>query len=349
MPATARDVAKRAGVSIATVSYVYSGRRFVSPELIARVRKAMEELDYHPSAPAQSLSSRRTRAIGLLISDITNPYFPEIARGVLDEAAAANYHALVCNTDSLVERMRYYANALRAQRVDGMIFTSAASDDLPVLRDLAIRHEIPIVLVNRRVKLDTDFVGIDNEGSAMTMVRHLLALGYRRIGFITGPSNSSASAARLSGYRKALAAASIRFDPARVATGDLSEESGYVATRTLLRKAVMLRAIFAANDAMAMGALNALADAGRDVPGDVAVAGFDDMWFASSRSVQLTTIHQPRYDLGKRAMELLLERINGERVQSKEVVLPTRLVVRRTCGGQADGGRTADGRPAFDG
>jgi LacI family repressor for deo operon, udp, cdd, tsx, nupC, and nupG len=166
------------------------------------------------------------------------------------------------------------------------------------------------------------------------MMQHLLSLGYKRVGFITGPRNSSASAARLRGYRKALSAAKIRFDPARVATGDLSEESGYVATRTLLQAPAKLRAIFAANDAMAMGALNALADMNYDVPGDVAVAGFDDMWFASSRSVQLTTIHQPRYDLGKRSMELLLERIRGERLQSKELVLSTRLIVRRTCGGQ---------------
>jgi LacI family transcriptional regulator len=280
------------------------------------------------------LSSRRTHAVGLLISDITNPYFPEVARGVLDAAAAENYNALVCNTDSLVERLRHYVAALRAQRVDGMIFTSATRADLPLLRALAVRGEIPIVLVNRRLKLDTDFVGIDNEGSALLMMRHLRALGYTRIAFIGGPANSSASAARLLGYRKGLAAARIRFDPARVAIGDLSEESGYAATRTLLAAAPTLRAIFAANDAMAMGALNALADLGRDVPGDVAVTGFDDMWFAASRSVQLTTIHQPRYQLGKRAMELLLERIRGERATSREIILPTYLVVRRTCGGQ---------------
>jgi len=326
-------VAERAGVSIATVSYVYSGRRFVSPELISRVRQAMLELDYNPSGPAQSLSSRRTRAIGLLISDITNPYFPEVARGVLDEAAAADYHALVCNTDSLVERLRHYANALRAQRVDGMIFTSAASGDLPVLRELANRHEIPIVLVNRRLKLDIDFVGIDNEGSARTMMQHLLAIGYTRIGFIAGPANSSASAARLRGYRKALAAAKIRYDSTLVIAGNLSEQSGYDATLALLDERRAPRAIFGANDAMAMGALNALADRGYDVPRDVAVAGFDDMWFASSRSVQLTTIHQPRYDLGQRAMKLLLARIAGDRGPVKQVVLPTRLIVRRTCGG----------------
>lgn len=346
MPTTAMDVAKRAGVSIATVSYVYSGRRFVSPELIVRVRKAMEELDYHPSAPAQSLSSRRTQAIGLLISDITNPYFPEVARGVLDEAAAANYNTLVCNTDSLVDRLRHYVNTLRAQRVDGMIFTSAASDDLPVLRDLIVRHQIPIVLVNRRLKLDTDFVGIDNQGSAVTMMKHLLSLGYKQIGFIAGPRNSSASAARLHGYRVALADAKIRFDARCVATGDLSEESGYVATRKLMVGTAKLRAIFAANDAMAMGALNALADMGYRVPGDVGVAGFDDMGFAASRSVQLTTIQQPRYELGKRSMELLLKRIHGERAESKQLILPTRLVVRRTCGGQTDQDCEANWRDA---
>lgn len=332
MPATARDVAKRAGVSIATVSYVYSGRRFVSPELIERVRKAIADLDYHPSVPAQSLSSRRTHAIGLLISDITNPYFPEVARGVLDEAAAAGFHVLVCNTDSLVERLRHYVNALRSQRVDGMIFTSIVRGDLPVLRDIVVRDEIPIVLANRRLTIETDFVGIDNEAGARTMMAHLLSLDYRRIGFITGPPESSASAARLSGYRRALKAAKIRFDAACVATGDLTEESGYHAAKALVQRAAGLRAIFAANDAMAMGALNALADMGFNVPRDVAVVGFDDMWFASSRSVQLTTIYQPRYDLGQRSMQVLLERIRGERAQPSEILLPTQLVVRETCG-----------------
>jgi LacI family transcriptional regulator len=341
MPATARDVAKRAGVSIATVSYVYSGRRFVSPELIRRVRKAMEELDYHPSAPAQSLSSRRTHSIGLLISDITNPYFPEVARGVLDEGAAAGYNVLVCNTDSRVDRLRHYVNMLRGQRVDGMIFTSIVRDDLPVLRDLLGRHEIPIVLANRRSKLDTDFVGIDNWAGARTLMDHLLSLGYRRIGFISGPGESSASAARMRGYREALKTAKIRFDAACVAAGDLTEESGYLATKTLMARATGLRAIFAANDAMAMGALNALADLGFNVPAEVAVSGFDDMWFASSRSVQLTTIHQPRYELGKRSMQLLLERIRGERTAYREVILPTRLVVRNTCGANALGSEGA--------
>lgn len=332
MPATARDVAKRAGVSIATVSYVYSGRRFVSPELIVRVRKAMDELDYHPSAPAQSLSSRRTHSIGLLISDITNPYFPEVARGVLDEAAAAGYNVLVCNTDSLVDRLRHYVTALRGQRVDGMIFTSIVRGDLPVLRDVVLRHEIPIVLANRRLKIETDYVGIDNEAGARTMTEHLLALDYRRIGFIAGPPESSASEARVRGYRGALKTAKIRFDSECVAAGDLTEDSGYRAAQALVKRAAGLRAIFAANDAMAMGALNALADMGLRVPGDIAVTGFDDMWFASSRSVALTTIHQPRYDLGKRSMQLLLERIRGERTKPRDIVLPTRLVVRATCG-----------------
>lgn len=332
MPATIKDVARNAGTSVATVSYVVSGNRYVSPELTARVREAMHALDYHPSGVARSLRNRRTNNIGLLLSDITNPFFPEIARGTLDAARAASYHVLVCNTDTLPDEARYYIRVLRAQRVAGMIFTSVTPEDEPVLRQLLRTGEVPFVLVNRRIDgLECDFVGIDNVASATIMMRHLLGLGHRRIAFIAGPSSSSASAARLRGYQKALAGEGIAYDPELIEEGALTDETGYVAARRLL--AQRPRAIFAANDAMALGALNALFDAGLRVPEDVAVVGHDDVAFASYRNVALTTMHQSRYEMGRLGIQLLTERITRGEGEPREVILPTRLIVRRTCGG----------------
>jgi LacI family transcriptional regulator len=333
---TVKDVARLAGVSVATVSYVMNRKRFVSPELTSRVHEAMAALDYHPSGLARGLRLRRTHCVGLVLSDITNPFFPEIARGVQDTARTAHYHVFLCNTDDVGDEVQYYVQALRAQHVDGIIFTAVRQEDVPVLRQLRDDAMIPFVLVNRRVHdLPCDFVGIDNEGSAMAMTEHLIALGYERIGFITGPESSSASAGRLNGYRAALQAHGIALELANIQAGDLTPDSGYRAAQRLLNLPHRPRAIFAANDAMALGALDALYDAGLRVPADVAVAGFDDMAFASSRTISLTTIHQSRYDLGRDAMTLLLESIEQGRTEPREVILPTRLVVRRSCGGTA--------------
>ena len=332
---TVKDVARRAGVSVATVSYVMNRKRFVSPELTSRVHEAMAALDYHPSGLARGLRLRRTHCVGLVLSDITNPFFPEIARGVQDAARTAHYHVFLCNTDDVGDELQYYVRALRAQHVDGIIFTSVRQDDAPVLRQLR-DDAIPFVLVNRRVHgLPCDFVGIDNEGSAMAMTEHLLALGYGRIGFIAGPESSSASTGRLHGYRAALQAHGIALEPTYIQAGDLTPESGYRAAQRLLDLPHRPRAIFAGNDAMALGALDALYDAGLCVPQDVALAGFDDMAFASSRTISLTTIHQSRYDLGRDAVTLLLESIEQGRTEPREVILPARLVVRRSCGGTA--------------
>jgi LacI family transcriptional regulator, galactose operon repressor len=332
--ANIREVAGRAGVSPTTVSHVVNATRFVSHEIRARVMEAMTELGYHPNAVARSLRRGRTHTLGLVLPDSANPYFAELGRGIETAAFGRNYSVVLCNTEGEELRERVYVDLLTRRQVDGLLYVPAGSR-VDVLRDL-LRQALPVVLVDRDLPgAPIDVVLSDKRGGAYLATRHLIALGHRRIGCIGGPSSLLMSGQRLQGYRDALAEADLPIDESLVLRGDYHPQSGWAAARSLLASPVPPTAIFAANDLMAIGVLRAAGELGRRVPDDLAVVGFDDIELASYTTPPLTTVSQSASEVGRAAVELLLQRLADPARPPVRRTLETRLVVRASCGNHA--------------
>jgi LacI family transcriptional regulator len=345
--ASIKDVGREAGVSAATVSHVLNGTRYVSPTLRRRVEDAITRLGYRHNGLARSLRTRRSYTIGLIIPDVSNPYYPQLARGVQDAADAAGYSVFLCNSDRRPENEVRLLTVLLERRVDGIIL-DAAGPDPRVLAALAQRA-VPVVLVGSRIEAshvpDADVVQMAPEGGRVA-VRYLIDQGHRRIALIGGPPAPGNDApAKSGGYYAALAEARIDPDPALVAQGDYTRDGGRRAMEELLALPHPPTAVFAGNDLMAIGALAAVQLAGQRVPEDVAIVGYDDIPEASVTSQPLTTVAVPKYEMGRTAAHLLFERIrwSSEAYSRRDelateapvgvpapqhVVLPHHLVVR---------------------
>lgn len=324
---TISEVAERAGVSPTTVSHVLSGNRPVARATQVKVKEAIEELGYRPSGLARSLRLQRSDTVGLIVPDIANPFYPMLARGV-DDALDGDYLTFVCNTDASRDRELRFAADLKDRHVDGMIiapFGLLASD----LDDL-LDSGMPVVALGDRLhhpRLDT--VLTDDEQGGLEATRHLLERGHRRIGLIVG--SEGAGDLRAAGYRRALTEAGLPFDPELVADGGWHRNGGADAMRTLLALAPRPDAVFAANDLMAIGAVDAIATAGLAVPDDVALVGYDDIEAASLARPPLTTVLNSAYDMGVQAGRMLLDRMTGAYDGSPRVVtLHSRLVIRQS-------------------
>jgi len=334
------EVSKRAGVSTATVSNVITGAVNVSPGLQKRVLAAIEELDYHPNLVARSLKLKRTRLLGMVVSDITNPFFPLMVRGAEDVALENNYLLITFNTDDQVERERKVLTALRSRRVDGILLVISPNPEAPSHIEKAMRAGIPLVCLDRMpVGFEADSVTVDNPGGAFRCVQHLLSLGHRRVAIVNGPEAMPIAAERFEGYRRALEAAGLPVDPALVRRGDFRVESGYILGRELLTMSDRPSAIFTTNNNMALGVLGALEELGMSYPRDVALAVFDDLPFASSFRSRLTAVSNPAYAIGQKGAELLLRRIEGKEAATEPVSirLETELIVRESSVGPAAG------------
>jgi LacI family transcriptional regulator len=303
--ATIADVAARAGVSTATVSRVLAGVGRAGPETRARVLAAARALDYRPSEVARSLQRRSTQTIGLVITDIENPYFPQLVRSVEDGARAAGYAVLLCNAADDPEREAFYLALLADRRVDGLIIAASS---------LGVRHgewlaapPVPVVLVNTAASdVGLPSVTSDNELGARLATDHLLGLGHRRFGFLMAPPRNVDAPLRLAGIRSALSDAGLDPDELAITTGDALVGGGELATEALLRFAPSTTAILAYNDLMAIGSLRALRRNGRRVPTDVSVVGFDDVAMAAYVDPPLTTIAQRTDVMGRWAIDRLL-------------------------------------------
>jgi|SRR3990170_7506008 len=325
--ATIRDVAERANVSTTTVSHVINGTRRVSEDLRLRVHQAMQELGYRPNILARSLRVKRTHTIGLVIPDSANPFFAETARGMEDASFELGFSTILCNTDGDLEKELTYTEVLSEKQVDGIVFVAAGMSTEHV-RALQARR-IPLVVVDRDVPgVQADMVLTDNERGGWLATRHLLDLNHRRIGCITGPSEVTPSAERCAGYRRALREADIPFDEQLAVRGDFRYESGYQATRWLLALPDPPTAIFANNDMMAIGAIRAAAEHGLHIPTQLSIVGFDDVELASYVVPPLTTVSQPKYQMGATAAKLLVERIHDYDAPTRRVLLRTELAVR---------------------
>jgi DNA-binding LacI/PurR family transcriptional regulator len=328
--ATMNDVARVADVSIATVSHVINGTRFVSPERVDRVQAAMRELDYTPDATARSLRVGRTDTIGLVIPDNSNPFFAELARWIEDAGFEAGYTTILANSNERPYRERRYINTLLSKRVDGLIITpTAESDDQALVASLR-KAQIPIVVMDRDVALPmADVVLYDNAAGSGDVARHLLGLGHTAFACVAGPPGVPAE--RLDGFRASLREAGVTVDDDAVVAGDFHFAGGREATAKLLATGKPFTALFAANDLMAAGAIRALTEHGLGVPQDVSVVGFDDAPIAEMISPPLTTVRQPLQDMADVAVSLLLARVSNHAGSARaRRVLRTSLVVRES-------------------
>lgn len=327
---TIRDVARAAGVSVATVSRALNNHSRVRSETRARVTQAAVQLDYTPNEAARSLITSRTHAFGVLLPDLYGEFFSEVLRGVDLRARRDGYHLLVSSSHANGEDL---VGALRAMRgrIEGLIVMAPDVDTAALVQ--AAGTGIPLVLLDPGVRaVGCDSISIDNTAGAAAAVDHLVSLGHRRIATITGPESNADAKQRLAGYRKALAARGITADPAYVATGDFTEPSGYAAVARLLAIRPRPSAIFAANDYMAIGAMSALTQAGLRIPEDMAIVGFDDIAMARYLNPPLTSVHVDLLDLGARAVQRLVDTKNGVTSRRRSEVTPATLVVRQSCG-----------------
>ncbi len=333
---TLEQVAVRAGVGRGTVSRVVNGSARVSERTRAAVEAAVAELGYVPNRAARSLAAGSTDAVALVVPEpearlFTEPWFAGILRGVSAELAGTEMQLLLTLVRDRRETERFGA-FVAAHRVDGVLLVSVRADDpLPGLLE---RARMPAVLGGRRCAEESlPYVDSDNTGGAQAAVEHLLAAGRRRVATVTGPLDMFAARCRLAGYRTALRAAGLRDDHALVAHGDFTEAGGRAAAERLLEHDPGLDAVFCASDVMAAGARRALRDAGRTVPDDVALVGFDDSAVARQMDPPLTSVRQPIEEMGRAMARMLLQRIEEPAAEQPPVTLPTELAVRASSRG----------------
>jgi LacI family transcriptional regulator len=323
------EVAKRASVSIATVSNVIRGTKRVSPDLQERVKAAIRELDYSPNAIARGLKVKQTRMLGMVLPDITNPFFPGIIRGAEDTAFDRDYFLVTANTDEQIGRERRLLAALRSYRADGILLASAPGSDVSHIRR-TIDSGVSVVFLDRLVSgVEADAVLLDNVRGARECVRHLLQFGHRRIAIITGPLTLQNARERLQGYEDALRESDVAVDSALIFEGDYRLESGHRLATQLLKDRSDISALFVCNGVMTVGVLNAFEEAGVQCPRDLSLATFDDLTLDHSSHSHLTAVVQPSYEMGSRAATLIMDRIEG-RLTGDPIVLrvvPT-LVIR---------------------
>ena len=327
-----REVAERAGVSLGTVSNVLNRPEIVAEETRRRVQLVIEEIGFVPNGSARQLRAGRSQHIGLVVLDVANPFFTEVARGVEDAAHAAGYVVILCNADDSAEKESHYLRVLEEQRTQGVLITPVQSD-ASYLQRLRQRG-IAVVLLDRpsRIK-DLCSVTVDDIRGGELATAHLLEQGHERIGFVHGPLSIRQCAERRRGVLRAVRAAGL--DPDQVivdiTTSAQRAREGEESVEKLLRARIKPTAVFCANDLLALGLMRGLMKRGVSIPGDMALVGYDDVEFASMLSTPLTTIRQPKYELGRTAAELLLdEASNPTSHQHKHIVFQPELIVRES-------------------
>jgi len=328
---TMADVAREAGVSAMTVSRVVNEKGEVGPATRQRVLEIVERLGYRPSAIARGLATQRTGSLGLVMPDVANPFFSDVARGAEHVAYAEGYNIFLCNTDEDPQRELSVLQSLEEKQVDGVVLCSSRLDDGEL--EAALAHHPAGVLVNRRLEMDgvVGSVLIDDEAGGRMATQHLVQAGHRAVGFLAGPPASHSGQQRAKGYRAALTAAALPHNLDWMRHCSPVVQGGREIARRLLTAYPELTALFCYNDLVAVGALQACADLGRQVPDDIAIVGFDDIPLAALVIPPLTTCRVPRYELGAQAMRLLLDQVGGCPGECEEVMLQPELIVRASA------------------
>ncbi len=327
---TIRDVARVAGYSINTVSRALTGKPEISPATRTRILEVAAQLGYKPNWLARGLRSSRTGIIGVIVADIANPYFSTLVKGAVKMARAYDYNIVLLSTDEDYDREKEAIQVLLSQRVDGVLIapTQKGTETIEEL----VKSEVPFLLMSRYfAELETDYVIMDDLQGGFLATEYLLNRGHKRIAMINGPLHISSARERFEGYKKALSQHGLEVDLSLIVSGALTMEDGYRAARRLLQRA-SLSAIFAFSDFVAFGVLRAIREQGLRVPQDIAVVGFDDILFASCMETPLTTVDGSKERLGKKAVEILVRKLNKEKpAKQVKIRLPVRLIVRATA------------------
>jgi LacI family transcriptional regulator len=331
MPVTIKDVARESGVNVSTVSRALTGAYGVHQDTREHVLRVARRLRYQPNRVARGLVTGSSCTLGLIVSDIRNPFFAEVARGAEDAGRSAGYDLILCNSDLDADKQMDYVRSLMEKRVDGILMNSVAALSRRQQDQLA-SSGVPIVLLNRSSATDGfSTVSADNEAGGALAARYLLRLGHRAIAHLTGPRHHGNMTDRVNGFVRALKAAGPGLRPT-VLYGENSLEGGYVLGQTLLRQQSGVTAIFAGNDVMAFGVLRAIIESGRRIPQDISLVGFDNVEFSSVVNPPLTTVHQPKKEIGQAAVEILLRLA---RTKDKPIpehrLLGVELIERQSC------------------
>ncbi|PAR32734.1 substrate-binding domain-containing protein [Vibrio metoecus] len=326
--ATMKDIARLAGVSTSTVSHVINKSRFVSDEIAERVNNAAQQLNYAPSALARSLKMNRTKTIGMLVTTSTNPFFGEVVKGVERSCYHKGYNLILCNTEGDNQRMKASINTLLQKRVDGLLLMCSTLEGERL--DVFDRYpDIPVVVMDwGPILFASDKIQDNSLQGGYMAAKHLIECGHKEIGCITGPLIRHQAQMRYEGYKRALAEAGIAINPDWIVESDFECEGGYQAFEKLYERGKLPSSLFVCNDMMAMGVIQAASQRGLRVPDDLSLIGYDDVHIAKFMTPALTTIHQPKYRLGKAAVDTLLYRLENPDTTAQVVQLEPTLVVR---------------------
>ncbi|MFV0366403.1 MAG: LacI family DNA-binding transcriptional regulator [Mangrovibacterium sp.] len=330
--ASMNEVAKRAGVSIATVSRVLNNNESVNEDTRNKILAAIKELKYSPSRVAKRLRSKNGggNMIGIMIPDISNPFYVEVLKGIESIAFEQGYVTIFCNFEQSEEKETAYLKILESEAIDGLI--AASVNDVNPILERMLNAGLPVVCVDRDLKgVNVDLVQVDNEYGTYNAVSYLIKSGYKRIGYIGGLNTISTSKAREAGYCRALVESGLEVDESLVLDGDSSLESGASMAEQLLSLTNPPDALFCGNNLLTLGALKVINRRGIKVPEDIGIVGFDDMAWASSLNPPLTSVHQPAREIGRRAGDLLIQRIKNPNRPTAKIVLETELRVRKSC------------------
>jgi len=335
--ATIKDVAKLAGVSIATVSHVVNKTRFVSEQAKQKTFTAMEELSYKPNAVARSLRKKESRIIGLILPDNTNPYFAEIAWSIEYASRDMGYSVILCNSDGDITKESNYIDVLLEKQVDGIILVAAGESTANFLK--LQEKNIPTVMVDRdSPNVNIDSIQINNALYGQIATEHLIELGHKNIACITGPRDVTPSFDRVDGYKKALKQHDIPINEDYIIRGDFKPQGGYLAACKLFTIKNTPSAIFACNDLMAFGVIHAASEHGVIIPEKLSLVGFDDIYLSTYSNPTLTTIKQPRIEMGEDAVHSLIMRMKDHEKLSRKIILNATLIKRSSTKKQINGG-----------
>ncbi len=327
-----KEVAKLAGVSVATVSRVINNSAKVSPETVKIVNKAIKKLDFKPSRVAQRLRVKdgRKKLIGLIVPDIQNPFYVDVVRGVEDMSYENGFAIYMCNFAQDESKERLYLDLMQSESVDGLILAPVNEKDDRVIK--LVNSGLPIVCVDRSLSdVEVDSVVVNNEEGAFAAVNHLASLGYKRIAYLGGLPGIPTTRQRMNGYISALKKNGIKVDKKFILTGDSKHISGKKMASELLDLEQPPEALFTGNNLITLGALEVIHSRGLKIPDDVAIIGFDDMPWSISLNPPLTAVSQPGYEIGRRAADILFQRIEEPDRENVQLVLNTKLVIRESC------------------
>lgn len=321
-----KDVADLTGLSISTISYVLNGKKKVKEETYQRIMEAVEKVGYRPNQLARSLKTRQTLTIGVVVPDISNEFFPQIVKGIDDKAHDFNYNIILCNTNNDVDREEDYINTLLSKDIDGIIFIGTAKSQT-ILEN---KTNIPIVLVDRKMGEQYISVVSDNYKGGYLATEHLIERGKKSIALLSGQVFIKTFFDRMKGYMDALKDNSIIYNEDYVVGCDFTTQGGYDGINELIKKNIEFNAVFAANDLIALGAMRALMENGKKIPDDVAIVGYDDIVISSTVMPSLTTIRQPKYEMGQYAADILIKSIANKSLIQEHIVLQPSMIVRES-------------------